>query len=157
VGNLRYAFLRGLKPDIQAHLDGRINMTTGSWHDAHSIALVFESSPMYRPSTSTSAATFSSSRRPPPDRRTSTSPARLAAISTPSRPRGRSPTPRPPPSSTPKLAPLTEEERKYLIDNNGCFRCRELGHRSFECTTFTNARTPGPSRGASPLRSALKN
>jgi hypothetical protein len=156
VGNLRYAFLRGLKPEIQAHLDGKINTATGSWHEAHSIALAFESSPMYRPSTPSS-----SFRRPPPPpaRRTSDSPARLAAIATPNRTRGRSPTPRPPTTSSPptKLAPLTDEDRKYLIENGGCFRCRELGHRSFECTTFTNSRTPGPSRGASPLRSALKN
>jgi len=29
--------------------------------------------------------------------------------------------------------PLTPEEREYLRDNDGCFRCRELGHLQYNC------------------------
>lgn len=29
--------------------------------------------------------------------------------------------------------PLTDTERQYLIKHNGCFKCRKLGHKSFQC------------------------
>ncbi|KAF9971441.1 hypothetical protein BGZ75_001849 [Mortierella antarctica] len=38
------------------------------------------------------------------------------------------------------LKPLTPKERKYLIDNGGCFKCRQLGHLSYE------GRCPPPPR-----------
>ncbi|KAJ1673990.1 hypothetical protein EV182_004186 [Spiromyces aspiralis] len=33
----------------------------------------------------------------------------------------------------PKRLPLTQEERDYLREHNGCFRCRLLGHIATEC------------------------
>ena len=33
---------------------------------------------------------------------------------------------------------LTNEERQYLRANNGCFRCRQLGHISTQCPTYPN-------------------
>ncbi|KAJ1919558.1 hypothetical protein H4219_001914 [Mycoemilia scoparia] len=33
----------------------------------------------------------------------------------------------------PKRLPLTQEERDYLRENNGCFRCRLLGHIATDC------------------------
>jgi hypothetical protein len=51
----------------------------------------------------------------------------------------------PPPSTT--IAKLTPKEREYLIKNNGCFKCRKLGHFSSECTTPRSApkKPDGPS------------
>jgi hypothetical protein len=31
------------------------------------------------------------------------------------------------------LAPLTEREREYLKKNNGCYKCRKLGHHAKDC------------------------
>ena len=47
----------------------------------------------------------------------------------------------------PPLAPLTNEERKYLEDNKGCFKCRRThaGHYSWECGRNRNTfRSPRP-------------
>ena len=149
--NHLYAFIRGLKPELQASLAGKINNMTDTWHTAYTLASTFENSPLYRPSPPS---------RPPPR---SQSPApRLAAISSSSAPprRGRSPTPCPANSSStnkPKLAPITDEERAYLIANNGCFRCRQLGHLGYQCETYTSTRPAGPSRGTSPSNTAPKN
>ena len=151
--NHLYAFIRGLKPELQAFLAGKINNMTDTWHTAHTLASTFETSPLYRPSPAAP--------RPPP-RPSSPSP-RLFAVSSSSAPprRGRSPTPRPSNNASsptrPKLLPLTDEERAYLIANNGCFRCRQLGHISDACTTFTSNRSAGASRGASPSGTAPKN
>ena len=39
-------------------------------------------------------------------------------------------------NSTSRPPKLTPEERAYLIANNGCFRCRKIGHISPQCRTF---------------------
>ncbi|KAF9554554.1 hypothetical protein EC968_009596 [Mortierella alpina] len=36
-------------------------------------------------------------------------------------------------SRPPKLTP---EEKAYLIANNGCFRCRKIGHMASNCRIF---------------------
>jgi len=57
-----------------------------------------------------------------------------------------SPYPRPPPPGNgyragyntplhPQLQPMTNDEREYLMANNWCFRCRQLGHWYQECPT----------------------
>ncbi|KAF9176174.1 hypothetical protein BGZ51_001468, partial [Haplosporangium sp. Z 767] len=38
-------------------------------------------------------------------------------------------------SRPPKLTP---EERAYLMANNGCFRCRKIGHMAKQCRTFSS-------------------
>jgi len=147
--NHLYAFMRGLKPEIQLQLTSMINMDTDTWHRAYTLASTIESSPLYRPN----AAPAPAPRRPTPTRLS-------AASDVPSSPRrGRSPTPHPSTNANPppKLDPITDEERARLIRLGGCFRCRQLGHISTACPIFTNPRTPGPSRGASPSRPAPKN
>ena len=151
--NHLYAFIRGLKPELQAFLSGKINNNTDTWHMAHTLASAFESSPLYRPSPAPSRP----SPRPP-------SPAtRLSAVSSfpsASPRRGRSPTPRPSNTSAsnrPKLLPLTDDERADLIARGGCFRCRQLGHMQADCKVFPSNRSAGPSRGASPSGVAPKN
>ncbi|KAF9549591.1 hypothetical protein BGW38_009580, partial [Lunasporangiospora selenospora] len=44
------------------------------------------------------------------------------------------------------LKPLTASERQWLRDNNGCFKCREVGHHQREC-----------SKGKPPTRPAKLN
>jgi hypothetical protein len=47
----------------------------------------------------------------------------------------------------PRLARLTDDERKYLEDNNGCFKCRRpnAGHYSWDCgKNRNNPRPPRP-------------
>jgi hypothetical protein len=66
-----------------------------------------------------------------PDRRT------LAVRATTSRPSNR------PLGSTP-MTKLTAKERQYLIDNNGCFKCRELGHYSSNCKSSTSKKPEKP-------------
>lgn len=49
--------------------------------------------------------------------------------------------------SQPRLARLTDEEKKYLQDNNGCFKCRRTnaGHYSWDCgKNRNNSRPPRP-------------
>ncbi|KAF9992055.1 hypothetical protein BGZ65_012754, partial [Modicella reniformis] len=36
----------------------------------------------------------------------------------------------------PRPSKMTPEEKTYLMANNGCFRCRKLGHMSSQCRTF---------------------
>jgi hypothetical protein len=36
----------------------------------------------------------------------------------------------------PRLGKLTDGERDYLKKNNGCFKCRQIGHISPECPIF---------------------
>ncbi|KAF9582745.1 hypothetical protein BGW38_010820 [Lunasporangiospora selenospora] len=46
-----------------------------------------------------------------------------------------------------RLQPLTASERQWLRENNGCFKCRKLGHISHECTR--GLKNPkGPRRGS---------
>jgi hypothetical protein len=44
----------------------------------------------------------------------------------------------------PRLARLTDSERKYLEDNNGCFKCRRpnAGHYSWDCGKNRNTSQP---------------
>ena len=44
------------------------------------------------------------------------------------------------------LRPLTEAQRKFLRERNGCFACRQIGHRanSTQCPRF---RTASPANG----------
>ena len=41
-----------------------------------------------------------------------------------------------------RLGKLTPEERERLSNNNGCFACRQLGHRYYNCPTFPHAQGP---------------
>lgn len=36
---------------------------------------------------------------------------------------------------------LTPEEKRYLVENNGCFRCRQLGHHTNQCPSYGAANT----------------
>ncbi|KAG0195136.1 hypothetical protein BGX28_002159, partial [Mortierella sp. GBA30] len=38
----------------------------------------------------------------------------------------------------PRLPKLTDADRAYLIANDGCFKCRKLGHMTSKCRTFPN-------------------
>jgi hypothetical protein len=42
------------------------------------------------------------------------------------------------------MAKLTQKERQYLIDNNRCFKCRELGHYSSNCKNSTPKKPEKP-------------
>jgi hypothetical protein len=79
--------------------------------------------------------------RRPPDRKTLATRATAIRASTSKNP------------SRPTFTKLTQKERDYLIENNGCFKCRKLGHYSRDCkgtsdlpaTTFRPNKPPGPS------------
>ena len=43
-------------------------------------------------------------------------------------------------------AKLTPEEKEHLAKNNGCFRCRQLGHNSYNCPTFPSTQGNGQRR-----------
>jgi hypothetical protein len=66
-----------------------------------------------------------------PDRRT------LAVRATASRPFNRL-------SNSTPITKLTPKERQYLIDNNGCFKCRELGHYSSNCKNQSSKKPEKP-------------
>jgi hypothetical protein len=34
------------------------------------------------------------------------------------------------------LGPLSQQDRDYLRQNGGCFRCRRLGHFGNQCPSF---------------------
>jgi hypothetical protein len=66
------------------------------------------------------------------------------------------------------MTKLTPKERQYLIDNNGCFKCRELGHYSSNCKnqtpkkpekptgpTFQKARKPNQKYSPSSIRALV--
>ena len=55
----------------------------------------------------------------------------------------------------PRRAPLTDDERTYLRNNNGCYKCRRInaGHMSYDCgkparslNNLANASTPPPNQ-----------
>jgi hypothetical protein len=45
-------------------------------------------------------------------------------------------------NSIPKM---NEQIRKWCVENNACFRCRQVGHTSSKCTTFQRSTTAGTS------------
>jgi hypothetical protein len=66
------------------------------------------------------------------------------------------------------MTKLTPKERQYLIDNNGCFKCRELSHFSGNCKnstqkkpkkpagpTFTKARKPNQKYSPTSIRALV--
>jgi Retrotransposon gag protein/Zinc knuckle len=61
------------------------------------------------------------------------------------RPTGAFLRPSPGPSTTGGPTKLTPSEKEYLRKNNGCYRCRQLGHLSTQCPTYPSTPTATPS------------
>jgi hypothetical protein len=49
------------------------------------------------------------------------------------------------PPNSPSMNKLTPKERQYLIDNNGCFKCRKIGHFAGDCKKYEPTKTDKPS------------
>jgi hypothetical protein len=161
--DLRHDYMRGLKPAIKQLLAGKVPPEM-SWQDisrlAHDCDTILMHDRRSLPDRSRSdrippaapaparsgptpmdlgVATASSSRVPPSHRSSSPYPRQGRSSSSASSLAS---------SSVSKpLAPLTPAERDYLRANNGCFRCRKLGHFYDQCPG--TATLPPSSRSAS--------
>ena len=53
------------------------------------------------------------------------------------------------------LGKLSDKDREYLRENNGCFRCRKLGHMAKDCRVKFTAPAQDPKgKGKTPVKVA---
>ena len=79
----------------------------------------------------------------------------------PPKPFGSFPKPSPAPSSVGGPTKLTPQEKEYLRKNNGCYRCRQIGHLSTQCPSYASTSTAPvitstPSVKPQPSRQSLR-
>ena len=79
----------------------------------------------------------------------------------PPKPFGSFPKPSPGPSPTGGPTKLTPQEKEYLRKNNGCYRCRQIGHLSTQCPSYASTSTAplpatAPSIKPQPSRQSLR-
>jgi hypothetical protein len=159
--DVRHDYLRGLKKQIREMIIGKIS-PDDRWPAIHKIAHECDELLM---SNRHAGSNFVSTHRragapaAPALPRSEAVPMDLDIVSaqpnnsgsrssTPGRRRPSSPHPG---SFTQRLAPLTEAERDYLRKNNGCFKCRKLGHYQSSCPRNS------PSRSGKPGTAAFKS
>lgn len=146
--DIRFFYLRGLKPEIQQMMAGKYD-DTARWDDLHALAMQCDSirAPGFPCSDNASRLTFASRNHATPmdlgNMQSSSS-----RSQSPSRPNLRPSSPHRPSSTAHKLLPLTDAEREELRRKGACFRCRQVGHTSHNCPKYKT-----PSRTVSPARS----
>ena len=155
--DLRYSYLKGLKPAIKAMLVQKISHDT-PWETISKLAhecdqiLMADRNSRY-------GSHLSAAFHPRPSRSDGPTPMELGSMrtsrpgnrpATPFRPhRSPSPYPRTPSSTTtPRLNQLSDSERQYLIKHHGCFHCRKtnVSHSARNCPEKSSskpARTSG--------------
>jgi hypothetical protein len=139
--DLRYDFLKGLKPYIREQIVGRISHEA-SWEQIRMLAYEVDelSSAINGPRESrhshatpmdinmvSTASRFKKqpfSRHGNQDTHAYSHAVHANGHATPAAVSG---------SHAPERKPLTEKERAYLREHNGCFYCRELGHHTRDC------------------------
>ena len=54
-----------------------------------------------------------------------------------------------------RLGKLTDKDREYLRENNGCFKCRKLGHMARDCRVkFANPTQDSKGKSKAPVKVA---
>ena len=139
-GELAYAFYRGLKPEVVKHLTSRTNLETDPWtvirDQATDLDEVMHSQGRQARSLSPEPHVPSpDARTPSPEPRTPApyTPATAAAPVGDGGDTGGDAMDWSVNAVTSTKQPLTDSERTYLIEHGGCFKCRKLGHKSFQC------------------------
>ena len=115
-GELAHLFHRGLKPEVVKHLVSRINIEEDTWTAIRDKASDLDEVLFQQNRGSKTMASFPKGRTGEA-KKPGADPMDWSVNAM---------------ASSPKQ-PLTKEAREYLIKNDGCFKCRKLGHKSFEC------------------------
>ena len=114
---LSYAFHKGLKQEIVTGLVSKIDLEADVWQTIRDKAADLDEVLFQQSRGARSSAGFPSKARTSDNKKTDNMDwsASVNAVTTSAK------------------QPLTKEEREELIKNGGCFKCRQLGHKSFQC------------------------